>query len=101
MGARRACRHHGEREAAATEWTGTRNESDSPSWRDVSDRLGQADAIILDTRSDGEYCGTQVRAARGGAIPGAVHLEWTNNLAPDGTFKPVGRAERDVRETRA
>jgi thiosulfate/3-mercaptopyruvate sulfurtransferase len=28
-----------------------------------------------------------VRAARGGAIPGAVHLEWTNNLAADGTFK--------------
>ena len=35
-------------------------------------------------------CGTQVRAARGGAIPGAVHLEWTNNLGPDGAFKPAG-----------
>ena len=43
--------------------------------------------MILDTRSDGEYCGTTVRAARGGAVPGAVHLEWTNNLAPDGAFK--------------
>ena len=51
------------------------------------------DAVILDTRSDGEYCGTTVRAARGGAVPGAVHLEWTNNLAPDGAFKSAGRAE--------
>ena len=51
------------------------------------------DAVILDTRSDGEYCGTNVRAARGGAIPGAVHLEWTNNLAPDGAFKSRRRAE--------
>jgi thiosulfate/3-mercaptopyruvate sulfurtransferase len=45
--------------------------------------------VILDTRSDGEYCGTTVRAARGGAIPGAVHLEWTNNLGPGGAFKPA------------
>ena len=73
----------------STEWTGTRDERVLATWRDVSDRLGDAGAIMLDTRSDGEYCGTQVRAARGGAIPGAIHLEWTNNLAPDGTFKPV------------
>ena len=30
-----------------------------------------------------------MRAARGGAVPGAVHLEWTNNLGPDGAFKPL------------
>jgi thiosulfate/3-mercaptopyruvate sulfurtransferase len=42
---------------------------------------------ILDTRSTGEYLCTHVRAARGGAIPGAVHIEWTDNLAPDGKFK--------------
>jgi thiosulfate/3-mercaptopyruvate sulfurtransferase len=45
--------------------------------------------VLLDTRSDGEYCGTTVRAARGGAIPGAVHIEWTRNLSPDGEFKPA------------
>jgi thiosulfate/3-mercaptopyruvate sulfurtransferase len=44
---------------------------------------------VLDTRSDGEYCGTAVRAARGGAIPGAVHIEWTRNLTPDGEFRPA------------
>jgi thiosulfate/3-mercaptopyruvate sulfurtransferase len=73
----------------ATEWTGTRDEQILASWRDVRDRLGKPDAVILDTRSDGEYCGTQVRAARGGAVPGAVHVEWTNNLGPDGAFKPA------------
>ena len=40
-----------------------------------------------DTRSDGEYCGTTVRAKRGGAVPGAVHVEWTNNLDSHGEFK--------------
>ena len=62
-------------------------------WRDVKDRLGRADVVILDTRSDGEYNGTTVRAKRGGAIPGAVHLEWTRNLGPDGAFKPAAELQ--------
>jgi thiosulfate/3-mercaptopyruvate sulfurtransferase len=54
---------------------------------DVLGSLGQKQIAILDTRSEGEYLGTHVRAARGGAIPGAIHVEWTDNLAPDGKFK--------------
>ncbi|MSO57108.1 MAG: sulfurtransferase [Acidobacteria bacterium] len=74
---------------AQTDWTGTRDATILADWSEVRDRLGDATTVILDTRSDGEYCGTSVRAARGGAIPGAVHLEWTNNLGPDGAFKPA------------
>lgn len=77
------------RKPKATEWTGRRVDEILAGWREVKERLGRAEAVIVDTRSDGEYCGTTVRAARGGAVPGAVHLEWTNNLAPDGTFKPA------------
>src|SRR5919106_6035077 len=54
---------------------------------DVLQSLNKQDICILDTRSEGEYLGTQVRAARGGAIPGAVHVEWTDNLDSDGKFK--------------
>jgi thiosulfate/3-mercaptopyruvate sulfurtransferase len=54
---------------------------------DVLQSLGKNAAAILDTRSAGEYLGTQVRAARGGAIPGAIHIEWTDNIAADGKFK--------------
>jgi thiosulfate/3-mercaptopyruvate sulfurtransferase len=54
---------------------------------DVLHSLRNDQIRILDTRSDGEYLGTHVRAARGGAIPGAVHIEWTDNLAGDGSFK--------------
>ena len=54
---------------------------------DVLRSLGQKQIAILDTRSEGEYRGTHVRAARGGAIPGAIHIEWTDNIAPDGKFK--------------
>lgn len=58
-------------------------------WQDVQDRLGRADVVMLDTRSDGEYYGTTVRAKRGGAVPGAIHIEWTRNLSPDGSYKPA------------
>lgn len=54
---------------------------------DVLHSLAEKDVAILDTRSDGEYRGTRVRAARGGAIPGAVHIEWTDNLDANGKFK--------------
>ncbi len=63
---------------------------------DVLKALNKNAVVILDTRSRGEYLGTQVRAARGGAIPGAIHVEWTDNLAPDGKFKVQRRAQRHV-----
>ncbi len=56
-------------------------------WRDLRDRLDTPDVAILDTRSEGEYQGTTVRAKRGGAVPGAVHVEWTRNLDETGAFK--------------
>ena len=51
-------------------------------------RLGRADVRIFDVRTDEEYFGKRVRARRGGAVPGAVHLDWVNNVAADGAFKP-------------
>jgi thiosulfate/3-mercaptopyruvate sulfurtransferase len=80
------------RDAAAppkSTWAGTPHEQTLATWRLVESRLGRADAVIVDTRSDGEYYGTTVRAKRGGAVPGAVHIEWTRNLGPDGAFKPA------------
>jgi 3-mercaptopyruvate sulfurtransferase SseA len=54
---------------------------------DVLAALGNDDVAIVDARSRAEYAGTLVRAARGGAIPGAVHLEYTANLTPDGRYR--------------
>ena len=71
----------------ASTWDPVLDASKLATWRDVSGVLGDARTAIVDTRSDAEYYGETVRAKRGGAIPGAVHLEWTNNLAPDGRFK--------------
>ncbi|MBI3077653.1 MAG: sulfurtransferase [Deltaproteobacteria bacterium] len=56
-------------------------------FQDVLDRLGKAGVKIFDVRSDGEYTGKVVRAKRGGAIPGAVHLEWLKALREDGSLR--------------
>jgi len=68
---------------------------------DVLSRLKSPSTVIVDTRSDAEYTGGLVRAKRGGAIPGAVHLEWTNNLNEQGFFKSADQlvkmyAERGI-----
>jgi thiosulfate/3-mercaptopyruvate sulfurtransferase len=55
--------------------------------QDVLQSLNKKETSILDTRSRSEYLGTQIRAARGGAIPGAIHIEWTDNLDDSGKFK--------------
>lgn len=54
---------------------------------DVLAALGDPSVTIVDARSRAEYTGELVRAARGGAIPGAVHLEYTANLTSDGRFR--------------
>jgi thiosulfate/3-mercaptopyruvate sulfurtransferase len=54
---------------------------------DVLRALDHEGTIILDTRSEGEHFGTMVRAARGGAIPHSIHIEWTDNLDAAGKFK--------------
>ena len=43
--------------------------------------------VILDTRSEKEWLGTDRRATRGGTIPSAVHIDWENHLTADGKLK--------------
>jgi 3-mercaptopyruvate sulfurtransferase SseA/precorrin-6B methylase 2 len=62
-----------------------------------ADRLEEMDSMkkavrsgavtVVDTRSDAEYTGKEVRGKRGGHIPGSKHLEWKELLAEDGRFK--------------
>jgi thiosulfate/3-mercaptopyruvate sulfurtransferase len=76
---------------AAVPFTYTARRDRLATYRDVLDSLGAADRVILDTRSRAEWLGTDRRAARGGAIPGAVHQDWVEHLMPDGTMRPAAR----------
>jgi thiosulfate/3-mercaptopyruvate sulfurtransferase len=49
--------------------------------------LGRHDVALVDARTPKEFSGEDVRAKRGGRIPGAVNIEWTENLTPKKTFK--------------
>ena len=55
----------------------------------ILERLNHPDVALLDTRTRGEYSGSDKRAARGGHIPGAANLDWTQALASDLRLKPV------------
>jgi thiosulfate/3-mercaptopyruvate sulfurtransferase len=82
----------------ASEWTGTRDARTLATWREVLEAIPREDAVIVDARTDGEYCGATVRAKRGGAVPGAVHIEWTRNLTPQGEFKPAAELRKMYEE---
>ncbi len=43
----------------------------------VMEKIGDADTVLLDTRSPDEFHGKQIRAKRGGHIPGAINFDWT------------------------
>ncbi|MGH7838811.1 MAG: sulfurtransferase, partial [Candidatus Binataceae bacterium] len=43
----------------------------------IVERIGRADPQIFDVRTDEEYFGERVRARYGGAIPGAIHRDWS------------------------
>ena len=58
--------------------------------------LGDSSFVALDTRSDGEYNGANLRTNRfGGHMAGAVHLEWLNNMVDDDTH--VFKSADDLR----
>ncbi|MFN8542110.1 MAG: sulfurtransferase [Thermomicrobiales bacterium] len=56
-------------------------------YQDILDRLDRDDVVILDTRRITEHLGTEFSTARGGTIPGAVHLQWSSNVDKEGTVR--------------
>ncbi len=52
--------------------------------------LGDPDVVLLDVRSPAEFAGADLRAARGGHIPGAANLDWACTTDPgrELRFKP-------------
>ena len=57
---------------------------------------------LVDVRSPGEYSGVlthmpeypQEGVLRGGHIPGAVNIPWSQAVEPDGTFKPIDQLQQ-------
>lgn len=59
----------------------------------------RSSAALLDVRSAAEWKGARMYLSRrGGRIPGAVHLVWTDLLAPDGTLDRSPELRRRLAE---
>jgi len=56
----------------------------------ILDHLSDENVVILDTRSPAEFSGKKVFAQRGGHIPGAINMEWTDAMDKENEkcFKP-------------
>ncbi len=60
---------------------------------EVLDAVRRGDPWLLDVRRESEYTGEEVRAARGGHIPGAVNILWREALKDDWTLKDPDEIE--------
>lgn len=66
---------------------------------DIVESLKEKRLQIVDARSEGEHCGTEKMAKRGGSIPGAKHLDWSDLI--DGKtkkFKPAPELQKLFKE---
>ena len=54
---------------------------------EIRRRLADRELRLVDVRGPAEFSGEQVRAARGGHIPGAILWPWEENLRPDQTMR--------------
>ena len=63
----------------------------------VLTQLGNPSVVIWDTRTTEEYDGTKARADRGGHIPGATHLNWTQ-LQHEVDGVKVLKSESEIRQ---
>lgn len=62
----------------------------------VLGKIQSPGTVIWDTRKASEYDGSEVRANRGGHIPGATHLDWTN-LQKEVNGVKVLKSEEEIR----
>lgn len=69
------------------------NPSVMVSTQDVLARLGRPDVQIVDARTPKEYAGADIRALRGGHIPGAVNIPYEMNWSDPDTLAKLARKQ--------
>jgi thiosulfate/3-mercaptopyruvate sulfurtransferase len=61
---------------------------------EIASSLGDASMTVLDVRTQDEYAGQDVRAARGGHIPGATHIFWEDALSESSELRSTEELKR-------
>ena len=79
-----------------TTFTPSIDEAHLANFETVLEGISDSQVVLWDVRSSEEYYGEKVRAKRGGAIPGSIHYEWTENLDEHGGFKDLDVMRRNL-----
>ena len=66
------------------------NDANRATWQETLAAAGTTNSVVLDVRSREEYDGANLRAARGGHIPSAAYVEWTDATAAENELKSEG-----------
>lgn len=75
-------------EAQTGDFVATANEEKVCDLNTLQASIDDENIVVLDTRSEEEYTGEEVRAERGGHVPDAVHIEWSDAITDeDGVSK--------------
>ena len=67
-------------------FSGNINSSLIAGFEEILEAVGDPSKIVCDTRSPDEYIGKDVRANRGGHIPGSENVNWVNAVDESGRF---------------
>lgn len=67
-------------------------------YRDLLAGIGRPAVTILDTRAPDEYSGENLRAIRGGRVPGAINVDYVNNVDERGRYKSPAELRRMYQE---
>jgi thiosulfate/3-mercaptopyruvate sulfurtransferase len=84
-------------EPAATDYRAVIGGGGQVTLAGVLDAIDEPDVVILDARSAAEFRGEDLRAERGGHIPGAVNLNWSETMHRL-RLKPAGQLEQQLLE---
>ena len=63
------------------------------STREVIEKVGKANVQILDVRTTDEFEGNDIRAIRGGHVPGAVNIPYERNWQDPDTLAKLGKKQ--------
>ncbi len=85
-----------ETKAAAATFTAQTKAALFASKEDILAALNKPGAAIVDARSPAEYKGDDLRAKRGGHMPGAVNVDWTTLFTSDDA--PVLKSPAELRK---
>lgn len=72
-------------------FTGSPNTGLIADWQEVLASVDDPTKLVCDVRSAAEYSGADLRATKGGHVPGAINVDWTRAVNGQAQFLPASQ----------